>query len=446
MRTRLAPAFALLVTLCGLVLTAEAAPPLSAKEEKALEKRIEEGCKAGSWADVATAIDALAEANKKKAFEAMLEAAERAPATDGQVAQALGRAVGRMDDKGVKDAAKKALTRSPSPAVRRALLSAFSSRQEWDGVLAAINDTDESVAATAVRALCDARVESAVDPLVKLMVKLDATHGGVWDVLRLGLGKLLGVKLDSGAEYESRWGVVKAAGGLSTVKAAPVETGGGGPAGGGATVTFFGTQVEHTRVVFVLDISGSMKAVDPPPPGGRTATGEGGGDDGSKVRPGAPGGEGAAPQPEKNRLERAQAELKKVLSKLPAYYKVNVIVFDDRIEMWRTAEPPVLHPLEPANRAEALTYVDGFQPRGATNTVGALERAFQVENVRCIYLLSDGAPYMDGKNVPADDVLAVVQRNADKGVVIHTLAFPGVPKDMMKAIADRTGGTYRDIQ
>ena len=126
--------------------------------------------------------------------------------------------------------------------------------------------------------------------------------------------------------------------------------------------------------------------------------------------------------------------------------KVNVIAYDHEVMLWRTAEPPVLHPLEPANRAEALTYVDGFKPRGATNTVGALERAFQVENVRCIYLLSDGAPYMDGKNVPADDVLAVVQRNADKGVVIHTLAFPGVPKDMMKAIAEKTGGTYRDIQ
>ena len=56
MRTRLAPALALLVTLLGLVVTVDAAPPLSAKEEKALEKRIEEGTKAGNWADVATAI------------------------------------------------------------------------------------------------------------------------------------------------------------------------------------------------------------------------------------------------------------------------------------------------------------------------------------------------------------------------------------------------------
>lgn len=420
------------------------AAPLTAKEEKALEKRLDEGVKNKSWDDVATTIEALAEANKKKSWDAMLRAAQGAP-SDGQVPAALGRALARMDDKKVREDARAQVEKAPSRGVRRHLVLFFAGQSDWPPVIGALDDQDEVVASTAVRRLAAAKVEAAVEPMIEAMCKLDGTHGGVWDVLRNELGKLLGVRLESGIEYRSKWQIVKSEGGLGSVRPeAKAEDEGDPKGGGGSSVRFFGSQIGSTRVVFVLDISGSMKAVDPPAP--RSAPRA---PDGSTTR-GPPGAGGEAPPPEeKNRLQKAQAELKKVIEKLPAYFKINIIAYDHEVQYWRPGEEgkvPALHALDATNKADALRFVDTFQPRGATATHHALEAAYKVENARLIFLLSDGAPWMNDKPVPPAEVLAVVDRNADKGVVINTMAFPGVPKDMMKQIADKTGGTYRDIQ
>lgn len=430
--------------------------PLTAKEEKALEKRLDEGVKNKSWDDVAASIEALAEANKKRSWDAMLRAAQVAP-SDGSVPAALGRALARMDDKKVREDARAQVEKAPSRGVRRHLVLFFAGQADWPPVIGALDDQDEAVASAAVRRLSAAKVEAAVEPMIEAMCKLDGTHGGVWDVLRNELGKLLGVRLESGIEYRSKWQIVKSEGGLAGVKPErPADEEGGDPkGGGGSSVRFFGSQIGSTRVVFVLDISGSMKAVDPPAERSQPRA-----PDGSTTRPPpqptttggppGPGGEtpGGAPA-EKNRLQKAQAELKKVIEKLPAYFKINIIAYDHEVQYWRPGQGgavPGLHALDAANKADALRFVDTFQPRGATATHHALEAAYKIENARLFFLLSDGAPWLNDQRVPPEEVLAVVDRNADKAVVINTMAFPGVPKDMMKQIADKTGGTYRDIQ
>ncbi|RMG08516.1 MAG: hypothetical protein D6731_21775, partial [Planctomycetota bacterium] len=170
---------------------------------------------------------------------------------------------------------------------------------------------------------------------------------------------------------------------------------------------------------------------------------------GSRVRRAGDTGGGRQSQL-KTRLERAQRQLKKVIRRLPAGYKINIVAYSSRTKLWRAGEgdePPQLHALTKANRDAACAFVDGFRADGVTATDAALRRAFSVDGARCFYLLSDGFATADGKTkIPTEDILAVIDEyGKDRRVTIHTLGFRGADVEMMKAVAEHTGGEYSDI-
>lgn len=415
---------------------------LSKRDAKRLKGEIANAAGKGHWETVGSLLEQLAAANDKKTFKFMLKVVEKAPPRY-ELHDVLRDALATMDDDGVAKEADKAATHSRSPLIRRALILHLANRERWDVLIDAMEDKDEQVAALATWKLVDNRIERAVAPMIDLMEKLEKDQAGIWDVLRNGLGKLLGGRSQMAIEYRSRWEIIKGNGGLSSVE--PQQKREQAPAGElRSGVRLFGREIECTRVVFVLDVSGSMEAIDPnqkdyDDDGGSRTRGAGNTDG---ERPGAPKG--------KTRLERAQRQLKRVLKKLPATYQVNIVAYSSRVQIWRAEDgdaPPALHALSGNSRSDAEEFVDQFQANGVTATDDALRRAFGVDGVRCIYLLSDGFATHDGRNkIPTDEILSLVDSYKERHVTIHTLGFPQADREMMEAVARATGGEYTDIQ
>jgi hypothetical protein len=420
-----------------------AAPDLSDKEAKELEKQIGEQAGAGSWNRVAELMADLARANDKKTWTFLVKVAERAPETS-DCATALRGCAQAMGDKKVQEEVKKTALRSPSAAVRRQLILHVAAQRDWPALIDALKDKDEQVAAVAAWNLVDAKVEAAVEPLIATMEKLDRSHDGIWDVCRNGLAKLLGQRFESAVEYRSRWEVVKAQGGLAAVKPEAERPEVAPPAGEmKSAVRLFGRPMECTRVVFILDVSGSMLAVDP---GQEEEQPEG-----SQVRPGTPGSTTEGQPKGKNRLQRAQVELKRLINALPESVKINIVAYSSRVQMWRAEDgdkPPQLHAMTASNKKDACEFVDSFTANGVTVTDDALVRGYTVEGARCFYLLSDGAATHDGTTiVPTETILRCVDEyGKDRHITVHTLGFQGADREMMQALAKHTGGKYSDIK
>lgn len=178
------------------------------------------------------------------------------------------------------------------------------------------------------------------------------------------------------------------------------------PAEANATSTYYGVPLVSDRVVFVVDVSGSMSA---------------------KV-----GTDGA-----RTRLDEAKQQLRRVLEGIPKHYRFNVIPFETGVE----AILPQMAPAVDKTRAEALTGVERLQPRGGTNVHGALQRAFQESEVDTIYLLSDGAP--SAGLIQDPDALAdeVARWNRARRIRIHCISI-GTDSAMLKRLAKESGGNY----
>lgn len=432
---------ALLAALCSIAL----ADGLSSQQEAQLKQQLAEAVSKSEWPRAAQLMTELAPANDKKTWDLLVKVAERAP-EGSDCASALRAAAQVMDDRKVQDAVKKTATKSRSVYVRRELALHVGAQQDWPTCIELLNDADEEVAARAAHRLINGKVEAAIDPMIAAMERLDRTHDGIWDILRNGLGKLLGQRLESGIEYRSRWEVVKQQGGLQSVqpKEEAVEVQPLPPGGVSSSVRLFGRAIECTRIVFILDVSGSMTAIDP--------NAQDAPDVGTVTRG---GGESQGPAQPKGltRLDRAKRELKSVLMNLPAATKVNIVTYSSPtdIQTWRGADgekPPTVHAMSEANKKSACEFIEGETARGTTATDLALVRAFDVEGARCFYLLSDGAATHDGTTpVPLDAILGVIDDvGKDRNVTIHTLGFQGADREAMMAIARHTGGKYSDIR
>jgi hypothetical protein len=441
-----APALALaaVAALCALAL---AAPDgLSDREAAQLKQQLGDAFQKQDWPTVCQVMPQLARANDKKTWDLLVRVAERAPEESG-CAGALRAAAEAMTDRRAQDAIKKTAVQSRSVPIRRELVGYLGNLQDWASLIELMGDKDEQVASIAAWKLVDNRVEAAIDPMIALMDRLDRSHDGIWDVLHNGLGKLLGGTLGSAVEYRSRWTVVKEQGGLASVPPPKDDAEQAPPPAGElhSGVRLFGREIDCTRIVFILDCSGSMVAIDPEaqdPAAAGTQT-HGGGDSQNPEKPQG-----------KTRLQRAQEELKRVLNNLPATTKVNIVAYSspNTVSTWHGStdgtHPPQLYDMTDANRRDACTFVDQFRASGTTATSTALRRAFDVEGARCFYLLSDGFATDDGQTpIPTDEILQVIDElGKDRHVTIHTLGFRGADRDMMMAVARHTGGKYSDIR
>ena len=178
--------------------------------------------------------------------------------------------------------------------------------------------------------------------------------------------------------------------------------------------SFFGIRIVSHRVLFIIDVSGSMN---------------------EPLRARYVGEQGEP------RIEVAKEELKKAIEALDDNAFFNIAPFSTGVETW--LEEGVASSAE-KTRAEALEYADRLGAMGGTNLYGSLEYAFTDLDVDTIFVLSDGEP-----SVGLTDTQlirdAVAEMNATRKVVINTIAVGG-SFEILEWLAEDSGGTHVEFQ
>jgi HEAT repeat protein len=187
-----------------------------------------------------------------------------------------------------------------------------------------------------------------------------------------------------------------------------------------SVATYYNFKVFSDRVLFVIDVSGSMND----------------------------------PEFHPNRIEVAHRELKKTIQALSEKTLFNVMTFSGHVELWqKKGEIPATD----ANKEAALIWLERrLFPRGGTNTYEALMRSLSDNPlVDTVYFLSDGIPSRGKYELPEEILIKLRYANRFRKVIFNTVAVvigrPTIEKALkyedpdemvafMTQIADLTGG------
>lgn len=174
---------------------------------------------------------------------------------------------------------------------------------------------------------------------------------------------------------------------------------------------FFGIPVHSERVIFIIDVSGSMLA---------------------SLRGRYVG------RPGEVRLVRAKYELSAALRDLPATAQFNILAFSGGVNPW--ADRSVGAEEAPA-REEALAWVSRLGAGGGTNLFGAMVRAMDDPHVDTIVLLSDGEPTAGRLVDPGAIRAEIARRNQGRDIIIHTVSL-GARLRTLEWLAEDSGGRH----
>ncbi|MBX3463671.1 MAG: HEAT repeat domain-containing protein [Planctomycetes bacterium] len=217
-------------------------------------------------------------------------------------------------------------------------------------------------------------------------------------------------------------------------------------AAGGATAAdgFCGIPIQGTRVLFVLDLSGSMDW----PMRGR--------EQGTSRKRAASG------------IDFAKQELHRAMTAIAPNAQFNLITFngDPKPEIWSKD----LVVATDKNKERFLKFVDGLKARGGTNLWGALEESLAIRslvqgtrydcNVDEIFILSDGAPSVGAVVDPIEILRLVKETNRFASVRINTVfvntepppemrqpagAAAVTPAELMRRLAEQNGGKFEEL-
>jgi Mg-chelatase subunit ChlD len=453
------------LALCLAAFLSPVEAKLPSKEYRKLKKELTTSIHNDRWTAAGEALKGLAKDDTKKTFTYLLKLAEKYPM---DLALPFSEAVPTFTDEKAVEAARKAAGKTKVLLIRRALLFSFADKKDYGPMIAGLKDKNEDLVYSLITRLTNDRVDAAMEPLLDLADKVEKGKSGTWIELRAALAQLMGQRCNSAEEYRSLWTVLKDQGGLKAAKKlGERETTGAGKkardVGGSNERMFFGRSITSSKIVLILDTSGSMLQRDlvrrgygKKPTRPETASGgveKGGGTQAPKGKNGkgkdGKAGQAAPKKPKRapTRLERAQRELKKVLDQLDSRVQLNIVTFSGikAIKVWK---PGGVYPLTKANRESAKKFVDSFKASGATATDKALESAYAIKGARAFYLLSDGSPsHGMGANLPPEEVYKVVRKcDRGRGITIHTMGFVGANKKFMQQLSTMTGGRYSDIK
>ncbi len=293
-----------------------------------------------------------------------------------------------------------------------------------------LDHEDWVVRAAALRALAHLRVREAIPALIE---RLGTSQGRDTTDLREGLCSLTARDFRANAELWQRWwrdeGQEFQVPSLEEVERAADD------AERSVGVTFFGISTTSQRVIFIVDLSGSMEF--------------------SMVPRNNPNDDPNRPfdlprGSEISRLTALKRDLLRVLGELDDGALMNLVLYASDVWTWQDK----LVEMDEKKREAVLEYVDSLRAVGGTNIYGALREALDLAGAKgggkwseplvdTFFLLTDGRPSV-GVTTNADEILEFVrERNASAGIVIHTIGLSGAQDAyLLRNLAEQNGGTY----
>lgn len=172
---------------------------------------------------------------------------------------------------------------------------------------------------------------------------------------------------------------------------------------------YHGIAVPRGGVVFILDISGSMEM--------------------NRV------------SKEQNFFEFFSEALIETVQRLDTDTDFNLIVFSDRVSVWKDK----LVPGDAQNIADAIAFVRDTRAGGPTNIYESLTGAFEFLETQTIFLMTDGEPTV-GPIVETDAIIAeITHMNRDRRIVINTIAAGQAKAEFLADLASANGGQAVDL-
>lgn len=311
--------------------------------------------------------------------------------------------------------------------------SAHAGAADWKAGLPAIlrhlGHREWAVRVAAGYALARAAQPEGCGPLVAAIGK-EAAGSRARQELGRSLTLLTGQRFGSDAELWARWWAANQA----KVFGGEVELG-----KGKLTSTakndqgrFYGIPQVATRIVYVLDISGSMEVSMEDPRW-------------------IDGGPVAARDDEDSRFDAASRELIRATRRLRRGTQFAVVFYHSHVVPVHAA----LIPATKDNLTKLEQTIARVGPSGSTNIYEALDHSLRLANVHpdskgpnkadAIYLISDGSPTSSkGKSEPPERTLIAVKTwNAHQRVAIHTIGIGAQHNaSFLQALAAQNGGEY----
>jgi von Willebrand factor type A domain len=201
----------------------------------------------------------------------------------------------------------------------------------------------------------------------------------------------------------------------------------------------YGIPVQSERIVFVLDISGSMEDKTEDTAMGRAS---------QAVTDAAEGelnkyvpnwltrlGRGEVER-QTTKLAGAKRQLIPTIEKLPTTVTFNVVVLGSDIRLWQRNMVGATQ----TQKDSAKAFLQQLSASGNTAALSALERTFALGQVDQVIFISDGNP----TDAQPDDILQKVQRlNKDRRVHIHTVGLGEDQNvDFLQRLASDNQGMY----
>ncbi|MGE4619832.1 MAG: VWA domain-containing protein, partial [Planctomycetota bacterium] len=323
--------------------------------------------------------------------------------------------------------------------------------------LIGIKDKSPQVVSVASRILGHSQNVLALEPLISAMLRWEestttekAVRGGreelkiksgdrAWLSCRDALERLTGISLHQAMAYKN-W----IAAHRDEIDPSKVDL--SKPAKKVTGTGLFGLDITGRNIVFVVDISGSMMATDPPSAEELDRISRTTGVDGSvneKIQ---------QLMENRRRIKRARSELRRAVESLGDSKNFTLISYSSTVEAWKD----VLVPATGDHRKSAVQFVESLKAQGITVTDEALSVALSDPTVDTIYLITDGAPThigSQGDQMPPDSrelMKSILQetkaRNHLRGVRIFTLGFIGAEEQFLNQLATDNHGRYVRIR
>jgi hypothetical protein len=251
--------------------------------------------------------------------------------------------------------------------------------------------------------------KSCIAPLIEFLGRTDL--GRLREDAHAALSSLTGQTHGPYKEPWATWWKDAEAGFVMPPDPTPHST----TSGQGKGVTFYGITTFSDRILFVLDVSGSMDKPD------------------TKDRPGV------------SRMEVARKELLGALFNVGDGNLFNVLLFNHEVLPW---QPNMVTATEELRR-KAKEWVEPRTPIGGTNIHDALEAAFQVALrvtgkplVDTVFFLTDGTPTAGKLQDPQQILAAVREWNRSARLTLHCIAVGEADHAFLEELAKIGNGTF----